>query len=122
MELVVDEKGDVRVVRVMEAKLTYPVLSAFFAEVRQLVEGGARKMVIDLSAVSYIDSASIGCLMDIHRLLQEKSGAVRLAGLQPRVETMISMTGVHKIVDIHRDLDDAVLAFAPRKGRGKADA
>jgi anti-anti-sigma factor len=79
-------------------------------------------MVIDLSAVSYIDSASIGCLMDIHRLLQEKAGAVRLAGLQPRVETMISMTGVHKIVDIHRDVDDAVLAFAPRKGRGKADA
>ena len=35
---------------------------------------------------------------------------------------MISMTGVHKIVNIHRDVDDAVLAFAPRKGRGKADA
>jgi anti-anti-sigma factor len=79
-------------------------------------------MVIDLSAVSYIDSASIGCLMDIHRLLQEKAGAVRLAGLQPRVETMISMTGVHKIVDIHRDEEDAVLAFASRKGRGKTDA
>jgi anti-anti-sigma factor len=122
MELVVDERGDVRVVRVRETKLTYPVLAAFFAEVRQLVEGGARKMVIDLSAVSYIDSASIGCLMDIHRLLQEQSGAVRLAGLQPRVETMISMTGVHKIVDIHRDEDDAVMAFAPKKGRGKADA
>ncbi len=60
--------------RVQEAKLTYPVLSAFFAEVRQLVEEGARKMVIDLAAVSYIDSASIGCLMDIHRLLQEQGG------------------------------------------------
>jgi hypothetical protein len=35
---------------------------------------------------------------------------------------MISMTGVHKIVDIHRDEEDAVLAFAARKGRGKADA
>jgi anti-anti-sigma factor len=122
MELVVNEKGDVRVVRVKEAKLTYPVLSAFFTEVRQLVDAGALKLVIDLSAVTYIDSASIGCLMDIHRLLQERSGAVRLAGLQPRVETMISMTGVHKIVDIHRDEDDAVLSFAPRKGRGKADA
>ena len=55
-----------------EAKLTYPMLSAFFAEVRQLVEGGARKLVIDLSAVTYIDSASIGCLMDIYRLMQEQ--------------------------------------------------
>jgi len=122
MELTIDEQGDVRVVHVKESKLTYPVLSSFFGEVRQLVEAGARKVVIDLSAVTYIDSASIGCLMDIHRLLQERSGAVRVAGLQPRVETMISMTGVHKIVDIHHDLADAVAAFSTTKGRGKSDA
>ena len=74
MQLEVDEKADVRIVRVKEAKLTYPNLSAFFAEVRQLVEGGTRKLLIDLSAVTYIDSASIGCLMDIHRLLQDRGG------------------------------------------------
>ena len=72
------------VVRVQEAKLTYPVLASFFSDVRQRVEGGARKVVIDLGAVSYLDSASIGCLMDIHRLLSEKGGALRLSGLQPR--------------------------------------
>ena len=119
MQLEVDEKADVRIVRVKEAKLTYPNLSAFFAEVRQLVEGGTRKLIIDLSAVTYIDSASIGCLMDIHRLLQEKAGAVKLSGLQPRVETMISMTGVHKIIDLFREEADALQAFAPRKGAGR---
>jgi anti-sigma B factor antagonist len=121
MQLAVEELGDVRIVRVREAKLTYPVLSTFFAQVRQLVEDGSRQVVIDLAAVSYIDSASIGCLMDIHRLLQEKGGAVRLSGLQPRVETMISMTGVHKIIDMHREEGEAVSAFA-RKPRGKGHA
>ena len=66
-----------------------------------LREPDKQPVLIDLGAVSYIDSASIGCLMDIHRLLQDKAGAVKLSGLQPRVETMISMTGVHKIIDIH---------------------
>lgn len=117
MELALEESGDVRIVRVKEAKLTYPVLSSFFAEVRQVIEGGARKVLIDLGAVTYIDSASIGCLMDIHRLLQDKAGVVKLAGLQPRVETMISMTGVHKIIDIHREEADALAAFQARKGR-----
>jgi anti-anti-sigma factor len=117
MELTLEEIGDVRIVRVKEAKLTYPVLSSFFAEVRQVIEGGARKVLIDLGAVTYIDSASIGCLMDIHRLLQDKTGVVKLAGLQPRVETMISMTGVHKIIDIHREEADALAAFQARKGR-----
>ena len=118
MELAVEESGDVRIVRVRETKLTYPVLSSFFSEIRQVIEGGTRKLLIDLQSVSYIDSASIGCLMDIHRLLQDKAGAVILSGLQPRVETMISMTGVHKIIEIHREEAEALSALQGRRGRG----
>ncbi len=121
MQLIVEAKGGAQIVRVKEAKLTYPVLSAFFGAVRQLVEAGSNWIVIDLSAVSYIDSASIGCLMDIHRLVQDRSGALRLAGLQPRVETMISMTGVHKIVGLDRDEAEALRALATAR-TGKADA
>ena len=116
MRLAFEEKDDVTVVRVQEAKLTYPVLSSFFSEVSQRIEGGARQVLIDLGAVSYLDSASIGCLMDIHRLLQEKAGELRLSGLQPRVETMISMTGVHKILPLHRDEEAALAAFRERRG------
>jgi anti-anti-sigma factor len=119
MQLAFEEKGDVTVVRVQEAKLTYPVLSTFFSEVRQRVEGGSRKVLIDLARVGYLDSASIGCLMDVHRLLQEQGGALRLSGLQPRVETMISMTGVHKIVALHREEQDALAAFSAPGGGGR---
>ena len=119
MQLAVEERGEIRVVRVQEAKLTYPVLSSFFSEVQQRVEGGARRLVIDLQAVGYLDSASIGCLMDVHRLLQEKGGALRLSGLQPRVETMISMTGVHKIVPLHRDEEEALASFGVAEEPGR---
>ena len=122
MQLAVVDQGEVKVVRVQESRLTYPVLSSFFARVRQLVEEGARSLVIDLQPVSYIDSASIGCLMDVHRLLQDKGGVLRLSGLQPRVETMISMTGVHKIIDLFRDEAEAVQAFQGKSGRGKGNA
>ena len=119
MQLAFDEKGDVTVVRVQEAKLTYPVLSSFFSEVRQRVEGGSKRVLIDLARVSYLDSASIGCIMDVHRLMQERSGSLRLSGLQPRVETMISMTGVHKIVALHREEQDALAAFSASGGGGR---
>jgi anti-anti-sigma factor len=115
-----EEKGEARVVRVLEAKLTYPILASFFGEVQKLIEAGSHQIVIDLRAVSYIDSASIGCLMDIHRLLQEKSGTLRLVALQPRVETMISMTGVHKIIEIHRTLEEALAAISPKRRRSDA--
>ena len=122
MRLAVDDSGDDKIVRVKEPKLTYPNLAPFFAEVRQLVEGGALKVVIDLAEVGYIDSASIGCLMDVRRLLQDRGGVLKLSGLQPRVETMLSMTGVHKIMDIHREEAAAVEAFGVHKAKGKADA
>jgi anti-sigma B factor antagonist len=122
MQLAVEDKGEVTVVKVQETRLTYPVLSAFFARVRQLVEDGSRALLIDLTPVSYIDSASIGCLMDVHRMLQEKGGALRLSGLQPRVETMISMTGVHKIIELHREEDEAIAAFSAKRTRGKGNA
>ena len=110
MELSVEERQGVHIVRVGGAKMTYPALPAFFERVRGVVEESEGHMIIDLQAVSYIDSASIGCLMDIHRLLQEKKSALRLSGLQPRVETMISMTGLHKIIALYRDEADAIAA------------
>lgn len=121
MEIKVEEKEGVRIVRVKEAKLTYPNLAAFLAEVRRLVEEGASMLLIDLATVTYVDSASIGCLMDIRRLLEDKGGVLKLSGLQPRVETMISMTGVNRIIDIHREEREALASFGDRR-QGKTDA
>jgi anti-anti-sigma factor len=119
MELTVEHSADIAIVRIGEARLTYPVLAPFLAAVRQLVEQGGTKILVDLSAVTYLDSASIGCLMDIYRLLREQTGELKLCGLTPRVETMISMTGMHRLIDIHRDEKEALAAFgSPRAERG----
>jgi anti-sigma B factor antagonist len=111
VQLSLDRRGDVHILRVEEAKLTYPALSTFFVKVLEVVDDGAREVVIDLERVSFIDSAAIGCLVDIHRLLKEREGAVKLSGLQPRVDTMLSMAGLNRILSVHRHTADAVAAF-----------
>jgi anti-sigma B factor antagonist len=100
VQLSVEQRDGVHVVHVGEAKLTYPVLSSFFAGVVEVVDGGARRVELDLAAVTFIDSAAIGCLIDIHHLLKDRSGAVRLRGLQPRVATMLTMAGVDRVLDV----------------------
>ena len=100
LDLAVEPAGDARIVRVKTAKLTYPVLSSFFDAVRGLVEDGTSKVVLDLEAVSYIDSETIGCLVEIHRLVTDRGGAVRLCGLQRRVNNMLSMTGVDRFLAV----------------------
>lgn len=108
MNLEIDSRGDVKIIRVKEERLVYPMLGSFFSEVSKVTEAGARKVVLDMSAVAYIDSASVGCLMDIYRTMAEKSGTIRLLGLQERVEMMVSMTGLHNFMEIYRDETAAV--------------
>ena len=111
LDLSVEPSGDASIVRVNTTKLTYPVLSAFLDEVRAILEGGERKLVLDLAAVTYIDSATIGCLVEIHRLVADLGGALRLSGLQRRVHTMLSMTGVDRFLAVYDDEAEALASF-----------
>ena len=118
MQLALERSGDIHVVRVKEPRLTYPAVVGFFNVVGELIQQGDRKLVVDLAAVTYIDSEGIGCLMSIYRLLASHRGSLKLSGLQPRVATMLTMTGIDKVVDVHRDEPAALAAFG-KQGKRK---
>ncbi|GMR23466.1 MAG: hypothetical protein BMS9Abin37_1897 [Acidobacteriota bacterium] len=111
MNILIESHDDIKIVRIREERLVYAMLSSFFSEISSVIEGGAKKLVIDLTDVSYIDSASVGCLMDIYRSMAEGEGTIKLVGLQERVETMVSMTGLHNFMEIFRDESAALASF-----------
>jgi anti-anti-sigma factor len=61
--------------------------------------------------VTYVDSATIGCLMDLYRQTSGKGGALKLSGVQKRVETMLTMTGAQNFLEIHSDEASAIKSF-----------
>ena len=103
--------GGVAVVRVGESRLTYPLLADFVDAITSLVTAGDARIIVDLSQVNYVDSATIGCLMDLYRQASAVGGAVKLAGLQKRVETMLTMTGAHNFLEVHADEASALASF-----------
>lgn len=111
MNVTTTEINGISVVRVSEAKLTYPLLTDFVTAVTALVESGKKKILIDLEHVSYVDSATIGCLMDLYRQSSAGGGALKLAGVQKRVETMLTMTGAHNFLEVYADQASAVASF-----------
>lgn len=117
MDLSIEKSGDATVIRIQTARVIYPLLPALVARTKEEVERGARALILDLSAVSYIDSATIGCVMDIYRLAKDNGGALHLLAPQARVETMLSMAGVHKIIPIFREEEEAVKAFEAPAGK-----
>ena len=111
MNLTTARTQDISIVRVNEARLMYPILSEFASTVTSLIGGGERKVLLDLSAVTYVDSATIGCLMDLYRQATAAGGALKLAGVQKRVATMLTMTGAQNFLEIHPDEASAVRSF-----------
>jgi anti-anti-sigma factor len=111
MNLTTDQTGGVSVVRVGEPRLMYPILADFSSAITALVAGGKRDILIDLTPVTYVDSATIGCLMDLYRQVSSAGGRLKLSGVQKRVETMLSMTGAQNFIEIHADEPSAVRSF-----------
>jgi anti-sigma B factor antagonist len=111
MNLTTDRSGDIAVVRVGETRLMYPLLSDFAAAVTSLIASGERKVLVDLSTVGYVDSATIGCLMDLYRQAAAAGGTLKLAGVQKRVETMLTMTGAQNFIEVHADEPSAIRSF-----------
>jgi anti-anti-sigma factor len=111
MKLTTDRIDHVAMLRVDEQRLTFSVLPDFSAAATSLITAGERQIVIDLTAVGYLDSAAIGCLMDLYRQATQVGAAFKLAGVQPRVETMLTMTGAHHFLEVHADRASALASF-----------
>jgi anti-sigma B factor antagonist len=111
MNVKTDETGGISIVRVGETRLMYPILGDFASAVSALVAAGKREILIDLTPVTYVDSATIGCFMDLYRQVHGAGGHLKLSGVQKRVETMLTMTGAQNFIEIHADEPTAVKSF-----------
>jgi len=111
MNLTTDHAQGVAIIRVQESRLMYPLLPEFASTVTGLISSGEPKLLLDLSTVTYVDSATIGCLMDLYRQATAAGGALKLTGVQKRVETMLTMTGAHNFLEIHADEPSAIKSF-----------
>jgi anti-anti-sigma factor len=111
MNVTTSQTGGVTIVAVHEPKLTYPILSDFATTVTNLIGNGEKQILVDLTSVAYVDSATIGCLMDLFRQAQAGGGTLKLAGVQKRVETMLTMTGAHNFLEVYADQASALASF-----------
>ncbi len=111
MNLSTDRQHGIAIVRVKESRMMYPTLTDFSNTVTGLITAGERRIIIDLSDVGYIDSATIGCLMDLYRQVSPDGGSLKLAGVQRRVETMLTMTGAQNFIEVHPTEQAAIDSF-----------
>ena len=79
----------------------------------ELLKENIKRVIFDLTKVTFLDSSGIGILMMCHAKLKKAGGALHIAGAQGMVEETIEITSLNKIVPIYPSAAEAAQAFPP---------
>jgi anti-sigma B factor antagonist len=77
--------------------------------VRDLVQSGQKKIILNLADVSYIDSAGVGELMSTYTTVVNNGGQLKLLNLTKRIRDTLAITKLLTIFDVS-DNEKASLA------------
>jgi len=111
MKLQVSElENGIRLVAI-HGKLDSAGVYAVEMDFRHHCLGSQKKVVVDLSHVSYISSIGIPLLVSVAKMLASNSGKMVLLSPQKNVYEVLEMVGVTRIIPVYYDLALARRAF-----------
>ena len=112
MDMIERQSGGVTVVE-LGGKLTLgDATTRLHDKINSLLHQGHRKLVLDLGALEYIDSAGLGELVRTHSALRKQDGTVHIANLPDRVEDLLSLTKLITVFEVFDTVDAATASFA----------
>ncbi len=104
--------GDVTVLAPSGRMTRNESFGALRHRIQALVQEGRCKLVLDLEAVSYMDSTCIGELVSGLVTVRKNGGTLHLANTTPRVERLLTTAGLTSVFQTFRSAQEAVLSLA----------
>jgi anti-anti-sigma factor len=83
--------------------------------VREHLQAGYSKIIIDCRYLGYISSLGIGSLVALQTRLRRLGGSVKLAAIQGPVMKVLRAVRLDKMLDIYGDLEFARMSFHGRR-------
>ena len=83
----------------------------FRKTVRQFIDEGRRKFLVNLGGVSFIDSSGLGEFVTTYASLQSRGGEIKLLNLKKRIKDLLQMTKLLTVFDCHDDEAAALRSF-----------
>ena len=79
--------------------------------IKECIAKGSRKLVLDLSRLTFMDSAGIGMVMLCSGTIQQAGGRMLIVGAEGKVRKVLELTHIHEVIGMHSDLASACAAF-----------
>ena len=78
----------------------------------ELIEDGKKRIVVDLSAATFIDSTTLGVLVGGVKRLRPTGGTLALVCTNQNITKIFEITGLDQVFPIHASRDEALAAVA----------
>ena len=79
--------------------------------IKDMIDRGHKKLLINLEDVDYIDSSGIGELVSAYTTVKNSEGELKLLNLTKRVHDLLQITRLFTVFDVQSDEDKALLSF-----------
>ena len=111
MKLNTKIEGDVLVVACSAESIDASNVREFRADMQEVL-AGSKFAVLDMSAITFVDSSGIGALIACMRELNGRKGDFRLAAMSRAVRALFELMRMHRVFGIHDTVEGAVASFS----------
>ncbi len=100
MEVQVEEKGDIVVIRV-SGRLDAASSPQLEKKVSSIIDSGHFKLVLNFADVEYLSSAGMRLMLSVSKKLKNLEGKVVACSIHDDVMDVIKMAGFHQVLEIY---------------------
>jgi anti-sigma B factor antagonist len=87
----------------------------FRLKLRQLLDAGQKRLILDLGGITYIDSVGLSTLVAGLISVRKQGGDLKLVRLPQGVHQLLQITRLVTVFEIHNNLESALQAFGPEE-------
>ena len=87
-----------------KGKLSLETVSAF---IQQLRPDASAKLILDMSGVSFLDSAGVGALVSLFVGRRNQGKVLALAALPAQARAVVTVAGLHNMLPIYGTVEEA---------------
>jgi len=93
-------------------RITFGEESASLRENLKKILASTRKLVLDLSGVSYIDSGGLGTLVGVYSSARAAGADIKLTGIGQRLRDVLQITKLVTVFEVYDGEQQAIAAFS----------
>jgi anti-sigma B factor antagonist len=110
-EVQVEDASSDLAMLVVGGEVDYEVSPQLKAHMMRAIKAGARRLVLDLSDVTFIDSTAIGVVAGAVEKLDEAGGSLAIVSTHEKVVQIFEITGLDSVITLHASREEALAAL-----------